>query len=125
PLHQRGIRSYVFYPMQNNDGLLGMLELASPVTNLFTHEVMARLEPAIPLLSVAMLKSRNAFNSKIENLVKEKFTALQPSVEWKFSEVAWDYLKKDGDDAEAAEIIFENVYPLYGAVDIRNSSIER
>jgi hypothetical protein len=125
PLHERGIRSYVYYPMQNDDGLLGMLELASPIPNLFTHEVMGKLEPAIPLLSVAMLKSRNAFNSKIENLVKEKFTALQPSVEWKFSEVAWDYLKKDGTDAEAAEIIFENVYPLYGAVDIRNSSIER
>jgi hypothetical protein len=124
-LHHKGTRSYVYYPMQNNDGLLGMLELASPVPNQFTHEVMARLEPAIPLLSVAMLKSRNAFNSKIDDLVKEKFTALQPSVEWKFSEVAWDYLKKNGSATETAEIIFENVYPLYGAIDIRNSSIER
>jgi hypothetical protein len=124
-LYDRGIRSFVYYPMQNNDGLLGMLELASPVPNLFTAEVMAKLEPAIPLLSVAMLKSRNTFNSKIEDLVKEKFTALQPSVEWKFSEVAWDYLKNDSSSAETSEIIFENVYPLYGAVDIRNSSVER
>ncbi|MEP6594670.1 MAG: GAF domain-containing protein, partial [Ginsengibacter sp.] len=125
PLYQKGMRSYLYYPMQNNDGLLGLLELASPVPNLFTHEIMSRIEPAIPLLSVAMLKSRDAFDSKIDTLVKEKFTALQPSVEWKFSEVAWDYIKKNGSATETAEIIFENVYPLYGAVDIRNSSIER
>lgn len=124
-LYQEGIRSYVYYPMQNSDGLLGLLELASPVPNLFTHQVMARLEPAIPLLSLSMLKSRDTFNSRIEKLVKEKFTALQASVEWKFSEVAWDYLQKKEPSAETGNIIFENVYPLYGAIDVRNSSIER
>ena len=125
PLFEEGTRSYIYYPMQNSDGILGMLELASPVPNLLTHEIMARLEPAIPLLSLAMLKSRDAFNEKIELLVKEKFTALQPSVEWKFSEVAWEYLKKNGSDTETRKIVFENVYPLYGAIDIRNSSVER
>ena len=125
PLFEKGTRSYIYYPMQNSDGILGMLELASPVPNLLTHEIMARLEPAIPLLSLAMLKSRDAFNEKIELLVKEKFTALQPSVEWKFSEVAWEYLKKNGSDTETRKIVFENVYPLYGAIDIRNSSVER
>jgi hypothetical protein len=125
PLFENGTRSFLYYPMQNSDGLLGMLELSSPVPNLLTHEVMARLEPAIPLLSVAMLKTRDAFNDKIEKLVKEKFTALQPSVEWKFSEVAWDYLKRNGSATDTGKIIFENVYPLYGAIDIRNSSTER
>lgn len=125
PLHREGIRSYIYYPMQNRDGVLGMLELASIVPNLFTHQVMARLEPAIPLISLAMLKSREAFNTSIEKLVKEKFTALQPSVEWKFSEVAWAYLQTKEPTAETGKIIFENVFPLYGAIDIRNSSIQR
>lgn len=125
PLFDKGTRSYIYYPMQNSDGLLGMLELSSPVPNLFNHDMMARVEPAIPLLSVLMLKERDNFNNKIEKLVKEKFTALQPSVEWKFSEVAWEYLKRNGSAEETGEIIFEKVYPLYGAIDIRNSSIER
>jgi hypothetical protein len=125
PLFEKGTRSYIYYPMQNSDGILGMLELASPTPNLLTQEVVTRLEPAIPLLSVAMLKTRDAFNDKIEKLVKEKFTALQPSVEWKFSEVAWDFLKKNGSATETGKITFENVYPLYGAIDIRNSSTER
>lgn len=125
PLYQQGIRSYIYYPMQNSDGVLGMLELASAVPNLLNHQLMARLEPAIPLISLAMLKSRDAFNNRIEKLVKEKFTALQPSVEWKFSEVAWDFLQSQEPAPEPAKIIFDNVFPLYGAVDIRNSSIER
>jgi hypothetical protein len=125
PLHEKGIRSYVFYPMQNSDGLLGMLELASPVPNLFTHQVMVKLEDAIPLLSLAMLRCRDSFNIKIEKLVKEKFTALQASVEWKFSEVAWAYLQTKDSSSETGNISFENVFPLYGAIDIRNSSAER
>jgi hypothetical protein len=58
-------------------------------------------------------------------LVKEKFTALQPSVEWKFSEVAWTYLQSKEQGSSTGKIIFDNVYPLYGAVDVRNSSVER
>lgn len=125
PLYQEGTRSYIYYPMQNSDGLLGMLELASTVPNLLNQQLMAHLEPAIPLISLAMLKSREAFSNKIEKVVKEKFTALQPSVEWKFAEVAWNYLQTKDPTAETGKIAFENVFPLYGAIDIRNSSIER
>ncbi|NEU08147.1 hypothetical protein GZH53_07475 [Flavihumibacter sp. R14] len=125
PLYREGIRSYIYYPMQNNDGILGMLELGSTTPNLLTHEVLARLEPAMPLLSLAMLKSRDAFNTRIERLVKEKFTALQPSVEWKFSEAAWAQLQAEEINAEDEKINFDNLYPLYGAIDVRNSSVER
>lgn len=125
PAFDRGIRSYIYYPLQNSDGLLGMLELASPVPNLLTQEVLSRLEPAVPLLSVALLKHRDTFHAKIEKLIKEKFTALQQSVEWKFAEVAWNHFHVRENVSCAANVVFENVYPLYGAVDIRNSSQER
>lgn len=123
PIYDFGARSYIHYPMQNSDGLLGVLEIASPIPNLLDFEVMSRLEPAIPLLSVALLKSIDAFHRKIEKLVKEKFTALQQSVEWKFAEVAWESIQKN--DVATPNVVFENVYPLYGAIDIRNSSLER
>jgi hypothetical protein len=127
-LYEDGVRSYLIYPIQNNDGLLGILELSSPVANQLTQEVMARIEPAMPLVSLALLKNRDVFNNRIEKLIKEKFTALQPSVEWKFAEVALSYMHndpKDGDTPTLGNVVFENVYPLYGAIDIRNSSIER
>ena len=127
-LWKEGMRSYLIYPVQNNDGFLGLLELASPVPNLLNLEVMARLEPAMPLISLALLKNRDTFNNRIEKLIKEKFTALQPSVEWKFAKVAWEYMHSDNENGSAVitqNVVFDNVYPLYGAVDIRNSSMER
>ncbi len=124
---ESGVRSYIVCPMQNNDGLLGLLELGSPVSNQLTHEVLSKVEPVMPLLSLAMLRTRDTFNNKIENQIKEKFTALQPSVEWKFVDVAWRLMKsnKEMSIADAGNVSFDDVYPLYGAVDIRNSSIER
>ncbi|HEV8284881.1 MAG TPA: hypothetical protein VGQ09_11265 [Chitinophagaceae bacterium] len=124
-LHVEGARSYITYPMQNSDGLLGLLEVSSTIQNSLTHEIIARLEPAIPLLSLALLKCRDSFQYKIEKVIKEKFTALQQPVEWKFAEVAWDYLRNNNNDDLTKNVVFENVYPLYGAIDIRNSSLER
>jgi len=82
----------------------------------------------MPLISVALLKNRDTFNVKIDKLIKEKFTALQPSVEWKFAECAWEYMHVDAENGGPVltqNVVFENVYPLYGAVDVRNSSMER
>jgi hypothetical protein len=123
PLYEKGYRSYLHYPMLNSDGLLGILEVASHVPDTLDNNVVTQLEPAIPLLSVAMLKNRNTIHNRIDKFIKEKFTALQRSVEWKFAEVAWSQLFNE--ESADAEVVFEDVYPLYGAVDIRNSSQER
>jgi hypothetical protein len=124
-LFAEGIRSYISYPLQNADGIVGLLELSSTVKNLLDHETIMRLEPAIPLISLAVLKCRDDFHNRIEKVIKEKFTALQQSVEWKFAEVAWDHLRGIGRQNFNQNVIFEDVYPLYGAIDIRNSSSER
>lgn len=127
-LWEDGTRSYLIYPVQNNDGFLGLLELASPISNQLNQDVLARLEPAMPLISLALLKNRENFADKVEKLIKEKFTALQPSVEWKFAKVAWEYMHSNNDSATGVvtgNVAFDNVYPLYGAIDIRNSSKER
>ena len=126
-LLKQGMKSYLIYPVQNHDGLLGLLELGSYESNQLNLDVMARLEPAMPLVSLALLKNRDTFANRIEKLIKEKFTALQPSVEWKFAEVAWNYMKSPNGNGAGltSNVVFDNVYPLYGAVDIRNSSLER
>jgi hypothetical protein len=72
-----------------------------------------------------MVKRRDNFHTKVERVIREKFTALQPSVEWKFAEVAWDHLRIHESGKLTKNVVFENVYPLYGAIDVRNSSLER
>jgi hypothetical protein len=122
---EKGAKSYIYYPMRNGDGLIGYLELSSPHKNALTQQTIINLEPAIPLLSLAVLKCRDEFHDRIEKIIREKFTALQQSVEWKFAEVAWEHLHNNDKSACTTNVVFDNVYPLYGAIDIRNSSLER
>ena len=70
---------------------------------------------------------RDRFNERLQKIIREKFTSVQPAVEWKFNEQAWNYLRETihGEEPEIDAIAFNNVSPLYGAVDIRNSSVER
>jgi hypothetical protein len=71
--------------------------------------------------------SRGTLDARIDKVIKENFTAIQPVVEWKFNEAALNYLiqSETDEDAKIEDIVFENVYPLYGAIDIKNSSEER
>jgi hypothetical protein len=126
-LWREGARSYIVYPIQDEDGLLGLLELVSPIPHQLDLEVLKRLEPAMPLLSLALLKTRNTFTDRIEKMIKDNFTALQPCVEWKFAEAAWESMSRDRTNGHVirGNVVFENVFPLYGAIDIRNSSVER
>lgn len=122
------IRSLIVYPIQVGDELIGLLEIGSPVSNTLTETTLQKLEPVIPLIKELLLYQRNAFNARLNDVIKQQFTPLQPAVAWKFSEVAFEYLrvaKKEAISPEMAQVHFPGVYPLYGSVDIRNSSIER
>ncbi|MEO6730271.1 MAG: GAF domain-containing protein [Ferruginibacter sp.] len=126
-LFNSGIKSYLVLPLFNNGKVLGVLELASRRGGVINTLFISRLEPARHLLSQVLQHNIDVFDNKIERTIKEKFTSLQPSVEWKFNEAAWDYILKSTNDAKAdvGNVIFKEVFPIYGAVDIRNSSIER
>jgi hypothetical protein len=123
----QGIRNMVFIPLRHENEISGVLELGSPNTGDLTTVSLVMLEDVLPLFSLAVKQSFEEQNAKIEAIVKEKFTAIHPSVEWRFTEAAMNLLEKQekGETAEIEPIIFPEVYPLYGASDIRNSSVER
>ena len=127
-LKDKGVSAYALSPVFFNKTLAGVVEIYSKKKNFLNEEMLARLDPAMPLLSQLLKNSIDEFNDNIDRVVKEKFTSVQASVQWKFNEAAWQYIKfehtKKG-QAEPDEIMFDQVYPLYGAVDIRNSTIER
>ena len=89
---------------------------------------MVRLKPVLSIMTQLIQDIIARFNRSIENIIKEKFTSIQPAVQWKFNEAAWHYLR-DHSNEEGVDtvenIIFKNLHPLYGAVDIRNSTILR
>jgi len=127
-LERAGVVTYALSPIYYNNHVAGILEVYSKKKGLLTPSRLSKLEPAVPLLAQLMQNAIDEFDARIESVIKEKFTSLQPSVQWKFNEVAWQYINNQqvANKKNAIEKIeFKNVYPLYGAIDIRNSTIER
>jgi hypothetical protein len=125
--YESGARSLILCPLKYNGELIGVLEIISDIPGRLKPLHISKIEHAILLFTLALEKTAENLETQIDKVIKEKFTAVQPAVEWKFTEVAWNYIKKSklADDVQIEKISFENVYPLYAAVDIRNSSAER
>lgn len=122
----KGIKSFALIPIRHKNELLGVLEMAATKENILTHEVLDRIFPIYSLGVLMTKRSLDIHNSRITKVIKQEFTALQPAVEWKFIDAAWNYLRSEPKQRkEIGNIAFADVYPLYGAIDIRNSSIER
>ncbi len=123
----QGYRSLILAPLKHNGDLWGILEVGSDHDGKLNYKHVSKLDVAIPLFTRAIEKSAEALDNQIDKVIKEQFTAVQPSVEWKFTEAAYNFIiqKQEGKDPKPERIAFESVYPLYGAIDIRNSSVER
>lgn len=126
-LKETDIQSAALIPINNHRKLVGVLELFSCEKNILTTQKLVPLGPAIPLLEQLLSSLIDDFNLTINDIIRKKFTALQPSVQWRFNEVTWEYLqhKQEGQPAEIEEVAFHEVYPLYGSIDVRDSTIQR
>lgn len=124
---QLGVRSLALLPVFYDHKPVGVLGMHTQGDDTFDEYTLSVLEPAMPAIGRLLQIYIDEFNMEIEDVIKEKFTSIQPSVQWKFNEVAWNYLhdKKKGLPVKTEAIRFSDVFPLYGAVDIRNSTIER
>jgi hypothetical protein len=127
-LRKNGVRSYSFLPIYYNNQLAGIMEIYSEVNLTVDEKLLSRFHSALPLLGQLLQYRIEEFEAKMDNVLKDKFTALQPSVQWKFNQVVWDYIKNNKTKKKNVEIdtvSFKGLYPLFGAIDIRNSTIER
>lgn len=125
--HQEGSRSLILCPLKQGNNLIGMLEISSAEPGQLTPSHVSRISAAIPLFTLGLEKSLEHLNNEVVQVIKQKFTAVQPAVEWKFTEAALDYIVKHHlkEEARIQRITFNDVWPLYAAIDIRNSSTER
>lgn len=125
--YKEGSRSIIICPLMQHKELLGLLEISSPIPGYLKPAHIGRIEAAIPLFTRGLEKSLELLNMEVERVIKKKFTAVQPSVEWRFTEAALKYIeeKHAHEDVKIDRIAFKDVFPIYGAIDIRNSSTER
>ncbi len=123
-----GIKSYGAIPVFHNNELAGMLEVAATNKKVVNQSLLEKLDAALPILAQLMHNTRSEFKDSLDHIIMTNFTSIQPAVQWKFNEVAWQYMRTQFENSvntTLAPIRFENVYPLYGAIDIRNSTVKR
>lgn len=122
------IKGLIVAPLKYNHEIIGYLELGSCRSKALNSLSLARVDDILPLFSVAIQRSIEERENRIDAIIMEKFTAIHSSVQWRFQEAAENFLKsreKGKADLELEPIVFEDVYPLYGMADIRDSSVHR
>ena len=124
-LQKHGHRSLLLYPLHVGDQLVGLMELASPKPGDLNAFNARRLLDVVPLFATTLKRNLDELEDHVQALIKRKYTAIHSSVEWRFREAALSYLeeKERGEvSPDLEEIVFHDVYPLYGLVDMRDSS---
>ncbi len=124
---KNGVHSALIIPLVLDQEIVGILQLGSTKANSLSTLDLMRLKDVLPVLTIAVKRSTEELENQIVGVIKDKFTALHPAIEWKFDEVAMNYLdaKYKDEETEIEDIVFNDVYPLYGSSDIRGSSDER
>jgi hypothetical protein len=122
-----GLQSVIVVPLVLGDEVVGLFQMVSEEENAFSSLDLLRFNELIPLLAMSVERVRDTEENNVVGIIKDKFTSLHAAVEWKFQEVALNYLdaKSSGEDKPLEEVVFNNVHPLYGSSDVRNSSIIR
>ncbi|HVK97069.1 MAG TPA: hypothetical protein VM368_04585 [Flavisolibacter sp.] len=125
---EQGAKSLILLPLKCQNGeLIGILEVLSEIPGKLNFQHLNKIQSTNELFTLALEKIAESLEIQIDKIIKENFTAIQPAVEWKFTEAAFNYIqnRQRNEDAKMELITFNEVYPLYGAIDVRNSSVER
>jgi hypothetical protein len=125
-----GYRSLVVAPLIYQDALIGSLKLVSPKPGSLNVTLMPHLQQILPLFAMAVKRSMDELNNRVQAIIKEHCTAIHPVVEWRFRKAVLNSLDRPAATGEAPAgqiepIVFRDVYPLYALADIRGSSTHR
>ena len=126
-LHEQGFKSAIFAPIANDDGLMGILEIVSREPKVLNSINANKLVDVMPFIISAVERSKNEEENLIEAIIQKECTSIHPSVHWKFEKEAKIFIKDqmNGKEPNFNKIAFENIYPLYGQIDIKGSSEAR
>lgn len=125
-LKSKGITNYLGLPLFHRDRYVGFIEIYTSNNNFNKNDAL-KLKPYLPHFAqlsndfVAFLKNQ------LNKIILENYTSIQPALQWRFNEVAVSYLGEMNNEDENSKLIlekiaFKDVYPIYGAVDIKDST---
>ena len=126
-LMSSGIKSYIVAPLIHEEELLGFLELAAYNRYELNNATLSRLNDIVPILAMAHKRFMTEAQNRIEAIIQQECTTIHHSVKWKFEQEAEKFMNKQLHNEQPVfkDIIFNNLYPLYGQMDIKGSSARR
>lgn len=126
-LLKQNIKSCILAPVLKNDKLLGIIELVSAKPRELNSINVNNLDLILPYLVDTLERYNNDMQHQIEAIIQREYTTIHPSVYWKFKKEAQKYFQTNNQSKGYIfkEIVFKEVYPLYGQIDIKGSSEHR
>jgi len=126
-LIKKGISNILLAPLVDDGETIGMLELATSTPGKLNPISAHRVENVLPMFTAAVKRVKEEMSTEVRALIQEECTAIHPSVQWRFFDAGVNLMNRRRVDDKAAleEIVFKDVFPLFGLADVRNSSIER
>ncbi|MGK0412636.1 MAG: hypothetical protein ACJA1B_000834 [Polaribacter sp.] len=127
-LHNSGIKSILLIPIQSSiNGNLALLEIASPRAYDLNSVNINKLKDIIPVFEAAVKRTSEEHQNILEATIQEHYTSIHNAVKWRFYDAAEKYHEehKTNENVKLEQIVFDDVYPLYGQSDIRGSSEAR
>jgi hypothetical protein len=127
-LHKNKIQSIIIIPIEATaKGDLALLEIASPRAYELNSVNINKLKDIIPVFEAAVKRTSEEHQNILEATIQEHYTSIHSAVKWRFYQAAEKYHidSQSDENAKLDEIIFNDVYPLFGQSDIKGSSEAR
>lgn len=119
--------SCILAPIAKGDVTIGVLEIVAHQKNQLNQINAIKLNDVLPYLYAAAERNKIEAEHRIKAVIQSKCTSIHSSVEWRFEEEAQQYIEAQDHHKHYnfKDIVFDDVYPLYGQIDIVSSSNER
>jgi hypothetical protein len=128
-LADQKLKSIILVPLKLGETSYGIMELVSDKAYELNSVNANKLRDIIPIFKVASRRFMEEQENMLESIIQEFYTSLHPTVKWRFLEEAEKLLmdRNSGEQkvTQLAPIVFDEVVPLYGQIDIKGSSLAR
>jgi hypothetical protein len=120
-------KSYIVAPLVHEDELLGFMELGAKDRYVLNQGTLTLLNEVLPILAMAHKQFKDETQNRIEAIIQQECTTIHSSVKWRFEEEAEKFMFKQMNNEQPVfkDIVFNNLFPLYGQMDIKGSSVRR
>lgn len=120
-------KSYIVAPLIHEEELLGFMELGAYSRYQLNSASLNILDEILPILAMAHKRFMTEAQNQIEAIIQQECTTIHQSVKWRFEQEAEKFMNKQMRNEQPVfkDIIFNNLYPLYGQMDIKGSSLKR